>query len=384
MCAVTYFKHKKCKHTWVVLTEPCMPYIGLNTCPTFCDGTAKDPPKFYNTKSQPCPRCQLHGVYDRNLVRMVEAMGWGIKWGVGPGRDDWGCEMNYVSRAMSTQSHRKFSSCKSMKSHHNHIIFTHSAPHTMLPTPDTSHVPYGRVYEPAEDSYLLLDTLSYASETEYLQNAFPDAAPLVVEVGTGSGVVLAFVHAHAQKLFGTRQVLTAGVDMNAFACRATVGTVAKAESDNPDTHASYLGSCMGDLTTSMREGAIDVLIFNPPYVPTPEMPARPDTFVADDLGVTSKTSFDDDSYLLALSYAGGVDGMETTDRLIEALPRTLSRRGCAYLLLCAQNKPDQVKSRIEAFGPEWRAQTVGTSGKQAGWEKLQIVRIWRDYVSAAE
>ncbi|KAM0238853.1 hypothetical protein ACHAP5_008597 [Fusarium lateritium] len=254
----------------------------------------------------------------------------------------------------------------------------------MLPTPDTSHVPYERVYEPAEDSYLLLDTLSSNSETEYLQQAFPDVAPLVVEVGTGSGVVLAFVNAHAQKLFGTRHVLTAGVDMNAFACHATVQTVAKAERDNPDTHALYMGSCMGDLTTPWREGSIDVLIFNPPYVPTPEMPARPESFTADDLEASAKPSFDDDSYLLALSYAGGLDGMETTDRLIEALPKTLSRRGCAYLLLCAQNKPDQVKSRIEEFGPEWRARTVGNSGKQAGWEKLQIVRIWREYTGVAE
>ncbi|MCP5972663.1 hypothetical protein NL361_27890, partial [Klebsiella pneumoniae] len=85
-----------------------------------------------------------------------------------------------------------------------------------------------------------------------------------VEVGTGSGVVLAFVNAHAQTLFGTRNILTAGVDMNAFACRATVGTVGKAESDNANTHGLYLGSCMGDLVTPWREGSVDVLIFNPP------------------------------------------------------------------------------------------------------------------------
>ncbi|RSL60885.1 hypothetical protein CEP54_006549 [Fusarium duplospermum] len=254
----------------------------------------------------------------------------------------------------------------------------------MLPTPDTSHVPYERVYEPAEDSYLLLDTLSSTTETAFLNQAFPDVAPLVVEVGTGSGVVLAFVNAHAQTLFGTRNILTAGVDMNAFACRATVGTVGKAESDNVDTHGLYLGSCMGDLVSPWREGSVDVLIFNPPYVPTPEMPARPQTFAADDLAVSTKPSFDDDSYLLALSYAGGLDGMETTDRLIEGLPQILSRRGCAYILLCAQNKPEEVKRRIQGFGPEWRTLTVGTSGKQAGWEKLQIVRIWRDYVNPAE
>jgi release factor glutamine methyltransferase len=75
--------------------------------------------------------------------------------------------------------------------------------------------------------------------------------------------------------------------------------------------------------------------------------------------------------------------METTDRLIEGLPQVLSRRGCAYILLCAQNKPEEVKQRIQGFGPEWRTLTVGTSGKQAGWEKLQIVRIWRDYANPA-
>lgn len=71
--------------------------------------------------------------------------------------------------------------------------------------------------------------------------------------------------------------------------------------------------------------------------------------------------------------------METTDRLIEALPVVLSERGLAYILLCAQNKPEEVKERIRVMGGEgkWKAETVGTSGKQAGWEKLQIVRVWR-------
>lgn len=249
---------------------------------------------------------------------------------------------------------------------------------TMLPTPDTSHVPYERVYEPAEDSFLLLDTLSSDSERAFLRDEFSHTTPLVVELGTGSGVVLAFVHAHAETLFGTRRVLTAGVDMNAYACRATVATARRAQADNPATHGVYLGSCMGDLAAPWRDGCVDVLVFNPPYVPTPEMPARPEDW-ADAVPAPGQTpSFDDDSYLLSLSYAGGMDGMETTDRLIERLPQILSPRGCAYILLCAQNKPNEVKKRIEAFGPEWRALTVGSSGKTAGWEKLQVIRIWRD------
>ncbi|KAI3398317.1 hypothetical protein diail_9540 [Diaporthe ilicicola] len=267
----------------------------------------------------------------------------------------------------------------------------------MLPTPDTSHVSYSRVYEPAEDSFLLLDTLSSPSETAFLQQRFGQTSPqttsnhnhslppppLVVEVGTGSGVVLGFVNAHALAIFGTRGVLTLGVDVNAFACSATAATAARAAADNPATHGRFLGAVRGDLLAPLRAGCADVLVFNPPYVPTDELPAQDDERLtaagagADDGAMSASARFDRDSYLLSLSYAGGRDGMEITDRLVEGLPGVLSASGCAYLLLCAGNKPDEVKARIRGFGPAWRVETVGDSGKQAGWEKLQIIRIWR-------
>ncbi|KAF3061518.1 eRF1 methyltransferase catalytic subunit MTQ2 [Daldinia childiae] len=254
----------------------------------------------------------------------------------------------------------------------------------MLPTPDTSHVAYERVYEPAEDSFLLLDTLSSASETAFLQTRFGDGyVPLVVEVGPGSGVVIAFVNAQAQVLFGSRNVLTAAVDVNGYACKATSETAKKAALENAaatttttTTHGSFLGAFQGDLVAPVRDQSVDVLIFNPPYVPTPQLPKQPGQADLPHLG--AEPTFDDDSYMLSLSYAGGRDGMETTDRLINSLPRVLSRRGCAYILLCAQNKPDEVKQRILGLGEAWKVATVGTSGKQAGWEKLQIIRIWAE------
>lgn len=247
----------------------------------------------------------------------------------------------------------------------------------MLPTPDTSHVPYERVYEPAEDSFLFLDTLSSESERTWLRERFANHAPLVVELGTGSGVVIGFVNAHADTLFGKSSILTAGVDMNAFACRATRETVDKAAKENAQGRGTYLCSSMGDLAAAWRPGAIDVLLFNPPYVPTSEMPSRPGTYA--DEAPPGKPSFDDDSYLLSLSYAGGRDGMETTERLMAGLGDVVSARGCAYILFCAQNKPEEVKERIRSWSSEWRAETVGSSGKTAGREKLQIVRIWREH-----
>jgi release factor glutamine methyltransferase len=166
------------------------------------------------------------------------------------------------------------------------------------------------------------------------------------------------------------------VDVNRYACEATAQTVQLAEKEQKEsceTHGFYLGNILGDLTTPLRDGLVDVLIFNPPYVPTADLPA-----LSDLKNGAVQPSYEDDSHLLALSYAGGEDGMETTGRLLDTLPDTLSRRGCAYILLCAQNKPEEVKQRMRDKGADWRTETVGSSGKKAGWEKLQIVRLWRE------
>jgi release factor glutamine methyltransferase len=264
----------------------------------------------------------------------------------------------------------------------------------MLPTPSTGHVPLERVYEPAEDSFFLLDTLSSGAEKAFLQDRFrlpilqgrspgetrtPEASPVVAEVGTGSGVILAFVNAHAQTIFGRSDILTVGVDVNVYACKATEETVriaAQEQSQQLKSPGHYLGNLVGDLTTPLRSGMVDVLVFNPPYVPTPELPSLP---VAENASqIIQMPSFEDDSYLLSLSYAGGTDGMETTNRLLDTLPETLSRNGVAYILLSALNKPEVVKEQVRGWRPDWLVETVGSSGKKAGWEKLQIIRIWRN------
>jgi release factor glutamine methyltransferase len=247
----------------------------------------------------------------------------------------------------------------------------------MLATPDTSHVSYDQIYEPAEDSFLLLDTLSSPSETAFLHSHFSSGhAPLVVEVGTGSGVVLAFLATNSTAIFD-RSICTLGTDLNRRACIAAEHTVRKA----CDTRqAPFLTVANADLTCALRDAHVDVLVFNPPYVPAelPDLTLHAKYNTADTLPTSD--AFDRDSHLLALSYAGGVDGMEVTDRLLQDIPRVLSQRGLAYVLLCAQNKPERVKKNIREWPGGWEAETVGSSGKKAGWERLSIVRIMRKAV----
>lgn len=270
----------------------------------------------------------------------------------------------------------------------------------MLPTPSTSHIDSDIIYEPAEDSFLLLDTLSSTAESSFLTERFSSVtdradqtthstAPLVLEVGAGSGVVLAFVTANAQEIFGRTDILTLGTDINPHACHATEQTILKAcqnisraseRSSARSSAISFLTTLNADLVTSIRSNVVDVLIFNPPYVPTCELPKIPvDDFVYEQTSNDAKsTEFGKNCYLISLSYAGGTDGMQVTNRLLTELPNIInSVRGVAYILLCKQNKPDEVVQRVRRWGLEWSASIVGQSGKTGGWEKLVILRICR-------
>ncbi|MCJ1273220.1 S-adenosylmethionine-dependent methyltransferase [Puttea exsequens] len=253
----------------------------------------------------------------------------------------------------------------------------------MLPTPSTKHINSSPIYPPAEDSFLLLDTLSVPAQTAFLSTRFKNPpTPLLLEVGTGSGVVLAFLAANAGAIFG-REVLVLGTDVNGFASRATRETVEKAcreskaqkERTGGERGSVLLGTTCADLAGPLQRGVVDVLVFNPPYVPSPEVP---DISSVEYQAAGSTASFDEESRLLEMSYAGGVDGMEVTQRLVDQLPVLLDpKRGVAYVLLCHQNKPEKVMQMIRNWGTGWKAEIVGTSGNKAGWEKLVILRVYR-------
>jgi release factor glutamine methyltransferase len=247
----------------------------------------------------------------------------------------------------------------------------------MIPTPSTSHVCFDDVYEPSEDSFLFLDTLSSPQEIDFLRTRFPkdDSAPVILEVGTGSGVIIAFLTANAHKLFGKQKVLTMAVDINREACLAAIKTIHNATESEGSPSGMPLGVIQADLVSSLRPDAVDILVFNPPYVPSDE---RPEILQERLIQNNFNTKFEQSSNLLALSYAGGADGMETTSRLLDELPRILSpRRGLAYILLCSQNHPNRVIDSIKSWGPDWNATIAGHSGKRSGWEVLSIIRISR-------
>ncbi|KAH3683353.1 hypothetical protein WICPIJ_005676 [Wickerhamomyces pijperi] len=213
------------------------------------------------------------------------------------------------------------------------------------PTPSTSHLSFDQIYEPSEDTFLILDTLE--SEQSYILSHFPNKLPIFLEVGTGSGVITTFTHHNILK-----DALFLTTDLNPHACQA----VKQTSSNNGGT--KFLDSTQMSLASGMRDHLIDILVFNPPYVPDEIVPDVPQS---------------DDAYeWLDLALLGGADGMVVTNVLLDDLHRIMSKEGIVYILFCARNKPELAVKRLQSLG--WYGIKVGE--RRTG-EGLTVYRFTR-------
>ncbi|KAG6817622.1 hypothetical protein H0H87_006250 [Tephrocybe sp. NHM501043] len=218
----------------------------------------------------------------------------------------------------------------------------------MIPTPDLSHLTakdYDHVYEPAEDTFILLDAL------EEDEKALKDLHPRIsLEIGSGSGCVSAFIG----KILGP-SVLYLCTDINPHACRCTRATGVQNSMELDALNASFASPI-----TMRLSGSVDIILFNPPYVPT----------------VPDEASDAQDARGIAGSWAGGTAGMNVTDVFLERVEDLLSERGRFYLVAVAENNvPDIQERMLRLYG--LRGNIV--LKRRAGREHLFVLRFVRDH-----
>lgn len=187
-----------------------------------------------------------------------------------------------------------------MNQHQTHLVNTDMS----IKTPDYNLESFPEVYEPSEDTFLLLDALEV--DMTQLLNLKPK---LAVEIGSGSGVIITALSQllkNACAYFAT--------DINPQACLAT-----KYTSVQNGSHVQCLNM---DLLSCFKEKMFDLILFNPPYVLT-----ETDELLGNNLNC---------------SWAGGSKGRVVIDRLLLKLPGLLSENGVLYMVILRENNPEEI------------------------------------------
>jgi len=226
-----------------------------------------------------------------------------------------------------------------------------------FPTLDHFHFSeFKSLYEPAEDTYLLCDSLSQDLVDETGSSFFPS---LVVEIGSGSGVVSAHV-LNLLSLHGHPRPISLCIDISPIACNASLRTVTANKSSRSNVPADAICSDLLGSLFPRIQGNVDLLIFNPPYVPTPDdevisqskahslSQSLSSSILSHSAEKKSSTNaLDLESHFLTASWAGGERGRRVLDRALPQIAACLSRPfGRAYIVLVEENDPKQIEKEI--------------------------------------
>ncbi|XP_033132888.1 methyltransferase N6AMT1-like isoform X1 [Brassica rapa] len=198
------------------------------------------------------------------------------------------------------------------------------------------------VYEPCDDSFALVDAL-LADQTNLINHD----PKVCMEIGCGSGyVITSLILLLKEKLPNVHYIAT---DTNQIAARVTNETL-QAHGVSAEVVCTDIASCL----EKRLAGLVDVMVVNPPYVPTPEY----------EVGMEG----------IASAWAGGENGRSVIDRVLPVVDRLLSEKGWFYLVTLTSNYPSEICLGMRKRGYASRI-VVQRSTEE---ENLIILKFWRD------
>ena len=194
----------------------------------------------------------------------------------------------------------------------------------------------GQVLVPRQETELLVDLA-----LEHLAGS-SSRRPLMVDVGTGSGAVALAVAAH------TENVDVTATDISSEALEvARRNTVSLGLSDR-------IGFVRGDMLSSI-EGPIDVIVSNPPYIPSDEIEG-----LAVEVRQEPRIALD-----------GGIDGLDPFRRLLAQTSGKLATGGALIVELMPEQMDKAKTLAANGMGPDIQ---VTTHKDLMGNERALVVR----------
>lgn len=200
------------------------------------------------------------------------------------------------------------------------------------------------VYEPCDDSFALVDAL-LADRMNLLEHH----PKLCMEIGCGSGYVITSLALMLGQEAAAGGVQYLATDINPYAIKVTGETL-----EAHGVHAELVCTDIASGLESRLAGSVDVMVVNPPYVPTPE----------DEVGRQG----------IASAWAGGENGRSVIDKILPIADALLSHEGWLYMVTLMANDPSQICLQMRQKGYSARI-VVQRSTEE---ESLHVIKFWRD------
>jgi release factor glutamine methyltransferase len=155
-----------------------------------------------------------------------------------------------------------------------------------------------KVYEPAEDTFLLADNLMVKQSDK------------VLEIGTGTGIISIIASKKTENV--------TAIDINKYAVECA--------QKNAKINQTPIDVRLGDLFGPVEDEKFDLILFNTPYLPTDE-----DEMVNDELEA---------------AWDGGKDGRSVIDRFIKDLSTHLNPRGHVQLVQSSLSNVEETIGKL--------------------------------------
>ena len=241
------------------------------------------------------------------------------------------------------------------------------------------------VYEPSDDTFLLCDALaqeiprftSIDNISSNNSNSSSDSInfpQVCLEVGSGSGCVITYLAMELTSVTKTSMASRhfVATDINPDACKLTQLT------------SKCNGVALDVIRTRFAEGVpgihgnVDVLIFNPPYVPTDDLDEsitkKGDGGGGGGENTATSSQIEMSGCGISVSWAGGTDGREIIDKFLPLIPQLLSEKGICFMVLVIENKPNEVASILKN---QYKLKSKIVLRKRSLNEDLMIMKITR-------
>jgi release factor glutamine methyltransferase len=179
-----------------------------------------------------------------------------------------------------------------------------------------------KVYEPAEDSFLLVENLELSRRDE------------VLEIGTGTGIIAVYAARKVARVVAT--------DINPLAIKCATKNLIANRTFNVELRE-------GNLFEPVQEEKFDLILFNTPYLPTDE-----DEVLDDDINA---------------AWDGGSDGREIIDKFLDGLCEHIRVGGRVQLVQSSLSDVERTIGRLEDMG----FQASVTAREKCFFEEIVVI-----------